>query len=67
MGCDADDAQALAIGAAVEVTPDDTRRGGVRGTVHGVTARGISVLRTDPRCGEVVVHFPRLGYRVVPA
>lgn len=67
LGCDADDAQALAIGAAVEVTPDDTRRGGVRGTVHGVTARGISVLRTDPRCGEVVVHFPRLGYCVVPA
>jgi hypothetical protein len=24
------------------------------------------VLRNDPRCGEVIVHFPRLGYRVTP-
>jgi glutathione S-transferase len=62
--CDAHDVQSLRAGERVEVAPDDTQRGGVQGTVVAVNARGISVLRTDPRCGDVVVHFPRLGYRV---
>jgi hypothetical protein len=26
----------------------------------------IGVAREHPQCGEVVVHFPRLGYRVTP-
>jgi hypothetical protein len=50
----------------VEVSPDDTQRGGVRGAVVSAGCNEIAVLRTDPRCGEVVVHFPRLGYRVTP-
>jgi glutathione S-transferase len=62
--CDADDVQGLRAGERVEVAPDDTQRGGVQGTIVSVSARGISVLRSDPRCGDVVVHFPRLGYRV---
>jgi glutathione S-transferase len=62
--CDADDVQGLRAGERVEVAPDDTQRGGVQGAIVSVSARGISVLRSDPRCGDVVVHFPRLGYRV---
>lgn len=64
--CDPHDVQGLRAGLRVEVSPDDTRRGGVEGTVASATARGISVLRNDSRCGDVVVHFPRLGYRVTP-
>jgi len=62
--CDTGDVQGLRAGMEVEVMPDDTQRGGVRGAVVSATRNEISVLRTDPRCGEVVVHFPRLGYRV---
>jgi glutathione S-transferase len=59
-----DAAQGLRLGMRVEVSPDDTRRGAVEGTVHSVTWNEIAVRRSHERCGEVVVHFPRLGYRV---
>lgn len=58
------DARSLAAGLEVEVLPDDTQRGGVRGRVVAAEANEIAVERTHPRCGKVVVHFPRLGYRV---
>jgi glutathione S-transferase len=64
--CDADDVQGLRAGMQVEVMPDDTQRGAVRGSVVTATRNAVSILRSDPRCGEVVVHFPRLGYRVTP-
>lgn len=51
-------------GQRVEVTPDDTLRGGVTGDLVALDWHGISVLRNDPRCGQVAVHFPRIGYRV---
>jgi len=57
-------AQGLRAGMEVEVMPDDTRRGGVRGIVATATRNTISILRSDARCGDVAVHFPRLGYRV---
>ena len=61
---EAGDAQGLVEGQAVEVAPDDTQRGGVRGHVAAAGPNEIAVRREHPRCGEVVVHFPRLGYRV---
>ncbi|MFO1406931.1 MAG: glutathione S-transferase family protein [Steroidobacteraceae bacterium] len=61
---DPGDALGLAAGEVVEVVPDDTSRGVVRGAVHAADWNGISIHRTHPRCGEVVVHFPRVGYRV---
>jgi hypothetical protein len=62
---DPDDAQGLKAGMTVEVMPDDTKRGTVRGTVAGASVNEITVRRQHPKCGEVVVHFPRLGYRVM--
>jgi glutathione S-transferase len=59
-----DAAQDLLPGVRVEVSPDDTRRGAVEGEVHAVSWNEIAVRRSNPKCGEVVVHFPRLGYRV---
>jgi glutathione S-transferase len=58
------DAQGLTAGAEVEVMPDDTLRGAVRGRVVAAGPNQIAVERSHPRCGTVVVHFPRLGYRV---
>lgn len=58
------DPQRLRPGQTVEVAPDDTRRGTVRGEVVVATAGEIAVRRRDDAVGEVVVHFPRLGYRV---
>jgi len=63
---DTADAQGLPPGAEVEVVPDDTQRGAVRGRVAALGPNEIAIARSHPRCGEVVVHFPRLGYRVRP-
>jgi glutathione S-transferase len=60
------DTQGLTAGMDVEVSPDDTQRGGVRGRVVAAGPNEIAVERSHPRCGSVVVHFPRLGYRVRP-
>jgi glutathione S-transferase len=58
------DGQNLRSGMAVEVLPDDTLRGAVRGRVVATGPNEIAIERSHPRCGTVVVHFPRLGYRV---
>lgn len=67
LAVDADDPLGLAAGQRVEVAPDDTLRGGVAGELVGLDWRGVSVRRSDPRCGTVIVHFPRIGYRVTAA
>jgi glutathione S-transferase len=63
--CDGD-AQPLRSGMRVEVAPDDTRRGAVQGTLVGLDWNEVAVARAHEKCGDVVVHFPRLGYRVTP-
>jgi glutathione S-transferase len=61
-----DTAQDLHFGMQVEVTPDDTRRGAVRGKLVALDWNEVGVSRSHAQCGDVVVHFPRLGYRVTP-
>jgi hypothetical protein len=61
---DPGDAQNLQAGMEVEVAPDDTQRGAVRGRVAATAPNEIALHHSHPRCGDVVVHFPRLGYRV---
>jgi glutathione S-transferase len=63
---DEHDVQGLRAGMTVDVAPDDTSRGAVRGKVVRALRNEIAVLRSDASCGDVVVHFPRLGYRVSP-
>jgi glutathione S-transferase len=59
------DAQKLTAGEIVEIGPEEEmKRGDVRGAIVSATANEVAVLRRHERCGEVVVHFPRLGYRV---
>lgn len=55
-------------GDAVRVRPIDVGADvAVSGRVHRLTAQEISLARSDPRVGDVVVHFPRVGYRLEPA
>ena len=57
----------LRAGERVLVEPDDTRRGGVSGELAALSWDAVAVLRQDERCGEVLVHLPRIGYRITRA
>ncbi len=59
---DAGDPSGLKAGQKLSVTPDDTGKVPVTGTLVGLTAGRISIARNDPRVGDVVVHFPRAGF-----
>ena len=54
----------LAAGDTVAVTPDDYGFDPVRGVVVAASANEIAIRRSDPNLGDVVVHFPRVGFRV---
>ena len=53
-------------GSPVTVTPADYGAVPVAGALVRLTHRDIAIARTDERAGDVVVHFPRTGYRVEP-
>jgi glutathione S-transferase len=63
---DANDPSGLKAGQKVSVTPDDTGRVPVVGVVVGLTPDRVSIQRNDPRVGDVVAHFPRAGFIVIP-
>jgi glutathione S-transferase len=63
-GVDPADALGLASGERVTVTPDDYGRVPVEGELVTLELHEVAVRRADPRVGTVVVHFPRIGYRV---
>ena len=54
-------------GDRVEVMPDDYGRIKVSGEIVALSSEHIAIRRHDPRAGEVVVHFPRAGFTVLPA
>lgn len=51
-------------GDAIRVTADDYGTEQVSGIAVVVNAQEIALRREDPSVGEVIVHFPRAGYRV---
>jgi glutathione S-transferase len=55
---------ALAAGTVVSVTPDDYGFDPVSGELVSSSVHEIAVRRVEPALGEVVVHFPRVGFRV---
>jgi glutathione S-transferase len=63
-GVDAADPLGLAAGVTVDVTPDDYGKTPVQGVLVTLQSDEIAVRRTDERAGEVIVHFPRVGYCV---
>jgi glutathione S-transferase len=56
------DPSGLKSGQKVSVVPDDTGKVPVSGTLVGLTADRVSIMRSDPRVADVVVHFPRAGF-----
>jgi glutathione S-transferase len=61
---DAHDPSGLEAGQSVSVTPDDTGKVPVTGVLVGLGPDRVSIGRSDPRVGDVVVHFPRAGFVV---
>ncbi|HWJ05507.1 MAG TPA: glutathione S-transferase family protein [Steroidobacteraceae bacterium] len=62
-----DDPSGLQEEQQVSVTPDDYGKVPVHGELVTLDATTVAIRRRDPRAGEVVVHFPRLGYVVAAA
>ena len=59
------DPQGLKPGMAATVAPTtDSGETAVQGIIRAVSKDTIALTRTTPDCGEVAVHFPRVGYRV---
>jgi hypothetical protein len=54
-------------GERVEVVPDDYGRVKVAGEIVALSSQHIAIRRHDPRAGDIVVHFPRAGFLVLPA
>jgi glutathione S-transferase len=61
------DAEGFKPGDRIGVTSEDTGRDPVTGVVVALAANEVAIRREDPRVGEVVVHFPRVGYMLRPA
>lgn len=65
-GADKNDPQGLKKGMAVTVSPDiDGGEQPVSGTIVAANSMTISIYRTDDEAGNLHVHFPRAGYRIV--
>lgn len=63
-GVDAKDPLGLAAGTLVRVAPDDYGKDPVRGRLVTLNVHEVAVQHADPAVGTVVVHFPRIGYRI---
>jgi len=61
------DPRGLKPGDRVTVAADDYGRDPVAGEIVFSNAHEIAIRRHDDQAGEVVVHFPRAGFTVVPA
>jgi hypothetical protein len=61
------DANGVAVGQQVTVAATDYGVDPVAGTLVWQDAEEIVVARDDERAGRVHVHFPRVGFRVLPA
>ena len=61
------EAQGLEAGMSVKVMPDDfSLRGAVEGVLLRTSAVELAIHRSTDDLGDLVIHFPRLGYRVEP-
>ncbi len=54
-------------GDKVEVMPDDYGKVRVAGEIVALSPQHIAIRRRDARAGDVIVHFPRAGFLVLPA
>ena len=54
----------FASGDTVEITPTDYGFDPSAGDIVMFDANEVAIYRRDPRAGEVLVHFPRIGYHI---
>jgi glutathione S-transferase len=66
-GVDASEPQGLRAGQRVRVIPDDYGFDPVEGALVRADVGELAVRREAPESGDVVVHFPRAGFRVEKA
>lgn len=64
LGVDSEDALGLLSGDNVVVVPDDYGREPTVGRLITLNSREVAVSRHDATAGQVVVHFPRIGYYI---
>jgi glutathione S-transferase len=64
---DAGDPNGLAPGAKVVISSDDLPQDRFAGEVLALDLDEVVILRHDPACGAIALHFPRAGYRVASA
>lgn len=64
---DPNEPNAIKAGDRVTVMADDYGRDPITGEVVSSSAQHIAIKRSDPRVGDVVVHFPRVGFFVMRA
>jgi glutathione S-transferase len=48
----------------VTVTADDYGSEAVTGELVRTSAQDVALRREDPAVGEIIVHFPRVGYHI---
>ena len=58
------DEHGIAPGTSVTITPLDYAFDAVAGKLVIATGNELAIKRTDERAGEVIVHFPRVGYKL---
>ena len=58
------DSHGPALGDAVVVAATDTGVDPIEGRLYALSRDRVSIARQDPRAGNVVVHFPRLGFEL---
>ncbi|HEY4808763.1 MAG TPA: glutathione S-transferase family protein [Roseiarcus sp.] len=63
---DPNDPNGRKVGDRVLIAPDDYGKVEVGGEVVSLSAQHIAIRRVDERVGEIVVHFPRAGFVVLP-
>ena len=64
---DPHDPNGCKVGDFVDVRPDDYGKIAVRGRIVALSRQGIAIRRHDDIAGDIVVHFPRAGFPVLPA
>lgn len=60
----AGDFEGWRIGDRVKVSADEPVKTPIAGEIVSLSVHHIAIIRREPELGEVVVHFPRLGYVV---
>jgi glutathione S-transferase len=63
---DPEEPNGLKSGDMVSIVADDYGRDPVTGVLVSSSAHHVAIRRQDPRVGDVVVHFPRTGFFVIP-